>query len=120
MWTSQKLYELLHCLIDTRHVFSLYHVAANKNFWESLPVDVRQKLQQIADDVMAWNWEQQKQAMEKSMVEVLRAHVKIFIPHQEQYHKWYKVLKDAGVYKGFEDIVGRDLMNAVMELKESS
>jgi C4-dicarboxylate-binding protein DctP len=51
---SQKFYEVQPYLTESNHGYLGYLFATNPTFWESLPDDLREGLEQVADEVTAW------------------------------------------------------------------
>lgn len=116
-WESQKLYELVKYMTETRHTFTGYFVATNAKFWEGLPGDVRTQLNKAIDEVTKWQWafskDWDKKALEKMKATGL---VEFYHPTTQQYAEWGEKFKP--VTKKFADSVGQDLIDAVYKLQE--
>ena len=116
-WESQKLYELVKYMTETRHAFTGYVVATNDKFWSGLPADVRDQLQKALDEVTKWQWgfskEWDKKALDKIKASGL---VEIYHPTSKEYAEWGKAFKP--VCMKYADKVGKDLLDAVYALQE--
>ena len=116
-WESQKLYELVKYMTETRHTFTGYFVATNAKFWEGLPGDVRAQLNKAIDEVTKWQWafskDWDKKALEKMKATGL---VEFYHPTTQQYAEWGEKFKP--ITKKFADSVGQDLIDAVYKLQE--
>ncbi|MBW2146328.1 MAG: DctP family TRAP transporter solute-binding subunit [Deltaproteobacteria bacterium] len=115
-WESQKLYELVKYMTETRHTFTGYFLATNAKFWEGLSEDVRAQLEKAMDEVTRWQWDFSKKwdlkALEKIKASGL---VEIYHPTEERYAKWGESFKP--VTMKFADVVGKDLLDAVYRLQ---
>ena len=53
MWSS-KFYEVQPYITESNHGYIGYFVAVNKDFWETLPDDLRQGLEEVLAEVTEW------------------------------------------------------------------
>jgi len=116
-WESQKLYELVKYMTETRHTFTGYFVATNLEFWEGLPGEVRSQLQKAIDDVTRWQWDFSKDWDQKALEKIKASGVvEIYHPTKQQYAEWGEYFKP--VTMQFSDKVGKDLLDAVYDLQK--
>jgi C4-dicarboxylate-binding protein DctP len=52
---ASKLYEVQPYAIETNHGYIGYFFAVNREFWESLPADIRSGIEEIVAEVTEWN-----------------------------------------------------------------
>ncbi len=116
-WESQKLYELVKYMTETRHAFTGYVVATNDRFWSGLPADVRKQLERALDEVTKWQWDfsmdWDKKALDKIEASGM---VEVYHPTSKEYADWGKAFKP--VCMKYADKVGQDLLDAVYALQE--
>lgn len=107
--------EMVDQVTKLHYYYSFYIVGANKAWWDGLPDDVRQGLEEALKVATAWNWE-------NAAADNAAAYEKV-----EQLGKPINELSDADrqlwvqavqpVWKEFgEDVVGTDVMNALRRI----
>ncbi|MBW1699558.1 MAG: DctP family TRAP transporter solute-binding subunit [Deltaproteobacteria bacterium] len=116
-WESQKLYELVKYMTETRHAFTGYFVATNLKFWEGLPSDIRGQLKKAIDEVTRWQWDFSKEWDKKALNKMKASGiVEFYHPTKAQYAAWGEHFKP--VTMKFAATVGQDLLNAVYNLQK--
>ena len=108
---SKKFYEVQPYITESNHGVLDYMVVTSKEFWNSLPDDIRGEVKKALDEAIELG---NKVAYEKSVadrqaiIDSGRSEVIELTP--EQRAKWVAVMKP--VWKQFEDQIGKDLIDA--------
>ena len=108
---SSKFYEVQPYITETNHGYIGYFVAVNKEFWESLPADMRQGLEEIMNEVTAWgnaraadiNSEHRRQILDSGRSEIITL-------SNDQLSAWQEAM--APVWDEFRDVIGLELIQA--------
>lgn len=109
---THKFYESQPYLTISDHGFLGYVVMADKNFWMSLPPDIRLKLEEIMGEVTEWEREQAKIINERDMKVLMNSgKVKIHIQTPGEKEEFKKVLK--GLYPKMAEVLGPQLFNEI-------
>lgn len=113
---THKFYESQPYLTVSNHGFMGYVVMADKNFWMSLPPDIRSTLEEIMNEVTEWEREQAKIINERDMKALMDSgKVKIHIQTPEEKEEFKRALK--GLDKKMAEILGPQLFNDIYEKK---
>jgi C4-dicarboxylate-binding protein DctP len=115
-WESQKVYEMVKYITETKHAFSGYIWATSSKFWEGLPKNVRIQLQKAVDEVNLLGWdfceEWDLKALQKIKATGL---VELYHPTKQQYLEWADEFKPVSMR--FSDVIGKDLLDALYRLQ---
>ncbi len=110
---SKKFYEVQPYITSSDHGLLDYMVVTSAEFWNGLPNDVRSELKKALDEAVAYG---NKVAAEKALsdkqaiIDSKRSTVIELKPEERQ--KWVDAMKP--VWKDFEDIVGKDVLDAAI------
>lgn len=109
---TQKMNEVQKDLTLSDHGYLGYAVIVNKNFWDGLPPDIREILDKAMKDATAFERKIAQQENDEALAKVKAAGTtRIYVLPYRDRLAWYKVLLP--VHKEFEDVIGRDLIQAV-------
>ncbi len=110
---SKKFYEVQDNITSSDHGLLDYMVVTSAEFWNGLDPDVREKLKKALDEAVAFG---NKVAAEKAMSDkqaiIDSKRTNVIELSKEERQKWADVMKP--VWKKFEDIVGKDLLDAAI------
>ncbi len=110
---SKKFYEVQPYITASDHGLLDYMIVTSAEFWTGLPDDVRSELKKALDEAVAYG---NKVAAEKALsdkqaiIDSKRSTVIELKPEERQ--KWVDAMKP--VWKDFEDIIGKDVLNAAI------
>ncbi|MCB1831275.1 MAG: DctP family TRAP transporter solute-binding subunit [Gammaproteobacteria bacterium] len=112
---SQRFHEFQDYLVETNHSFQGYMVVTSVKFWDGLPADIREALQQILAEVSA---EVNRIAVEKqrsSREAVIKAMGpdRIVSLSDEERAVWRQAMQP--IWKEFEHQIGVEVVNAAAE-----
>jgi len=108
---SSKLYEVQPYAMETNHGYIGYFVAVNRDFWESLPADIRAGLEEILAEVTVWgnarsadiNREDRQRVADSGNTQIIEL-------TDEELAAWRAVMRP--VWDQFRDAIGADLIEA--------
>ena len=108
---ASKFYEVQPYAMETNHGYIGYFVAVNRNFWESLPADIRTGLAEILAEVTIWgnaraadiNLEDRQRVVDSGRTEIISL-------TDEELAAWRTVMRP--VWDRFRDAIGADLLQA--------
>lgn len=114
---SKKLHEVQKYLTMSNHGYLGYAVITNAKFWEGLPEDVRTQVEKALDESTQWVREN-SQELNQAELDKIKADGKTEIIEltDEERQAWMDAMDV--VYDEFKDIVGEDLINAVLDLRK--
>lgn len=108
---SKKFYEVQPYITESQHGVLDYMVVTSKEFWSSLPDDIRVELKKAMDEAIALG---NKVALDKSIADKQKIidskRCEIIELTKEQRSKWVEAMRP--VWKQFEGEVGKDLIDA--------
>ncbi|MFC3393096.1 TRAP transporter substrate-binding protein [Aidingimonas halophila] len=112
---SQKFQEVQDYLSMTNHVYTPAYVVVGKDHWESLPEDVRDVLEETAQEVQDFVYETAAKQDEELLGEMEAAGMEINEADQQAF-----IDASDPIYKRFDEEVegGGDLIDRVLELGE--
>jgi C4-dicarboxylate-binding protein DctP len=114
-WEAQKLYELAPYITFTNHMLSTYVVATNQKWWDGLPAGVRKELAQVMKETTKFNWDM-VQRVNREAIEKMKATGKAQFHTLSDKERVRWVDRMRPIYKRYEKIVGKDIMNAVYKI----
>lgn len=114
-WEADKLYEIAPYLTETNHILSNYVIATNYKWWTSLPADIRDELKKILDETTEYNWRMTTQQNQKA-IDNMKASGKAQVIglSGEEMKRW--IDRGRTVHKKYEDVVGKDIMEAIYRI----
>ncbi len=109
---TQKMHEVQKNLTITNHGYLGYAVIVNKTFWESIPSDLRAKLEQAMNESTNYANKIAKEENEASLAEIAKSgKTEVYIPTKEERDGFRKVLTP--VHQQMASRVGADLIDAI-------
>ena len=115
-WESQKLYEIATDITYTNHILSTYIVATNNEWWNSLPGDIRGELEKILAETEAYNWKMTTDENTGAVERMKAAGAKFYELDPAEKKRWFDRVKP--IHKQYEDVIGKDILDAVYEIVE--
>ena len=110
---SSKFYEVQPYLTESNHGYLGYLLAVNEPFWQSLPEDVRQQLQEIIDEVSAWGNDQAKEVNAGALENIIESGRSEIVRLDDAQRKvWAETMRP--VWDTFAPSIGDDLLNAAL------
>jgi len=110
---SKKFYEVQDYITSSDHGLLDYMVVTSAEFWNGLDADIRTELKKALDEAVALG---NKVAAEKSQSDkqaiIDSKRTNVIELSKEQRQQWIDMMKP--VWKKFEPIVGKDLLNAAI------
>ncbi len=110
---SKKFYEVQDNITSSDHGLLDYMVVTSAEFWNGLPADIRTELKKALDEAVALG---NKVAAEKSQSDkqaiIDSKRTKVIELTKEERQQWVDMMKP--VWKKFEPIVGKDLLDAAI------
>ncbi|MFP4136738.1 MAG: TRAP transporter substrate-binding protein [Halomonas sp.] len=112
---SQKFQEVQDYLSMTNHVYTPAYVVVSKSHWEDLPEDVREVLQETAEEVQGFVYETAAEQDEELLQEMKDAGMEVNEADQQAF-----IDASGPIYDRFGEEVdgGSDLIERVLELGE--
>ncbi|TNB83035.1 TRAP transporter substrate-binding protein [Pseudomonas sp. Fig-3] len=116
---SQKYYEVQKYMTESNHAIGNYLLIANTKFWNGLPADVRDELEQIIDEVTV---EVNKQAevlnqkAKQGIIDSGKSEIISLTPQQRD--AWRDAVRPA--WKAFETQIGTELIEAAQAANQSN
>jgi C4-dicarboxylate-binding protein DctP len=109
---TQKMHEVQKHITLSDHSYLLYALIVNKKFWDALPADVRQTLEQVLKEVARYEHDIADKEERDALV-AIRASGKteIYALTDAERLAWQQALMP--VHREFESTVGRDNLAAV-------
>ena len=110
---SKKFYEVQDYITSSDHGLLDYMVVTSAEFWNGLPADVRSELKKALDEAIAYG---NKVAAEKSQSDkqaiIDSKRTTVIELSKEERQQWIDKMKP--VWKKFEDIVGKEMLDAAI------
>ena len=116
---SQKYHEVQKYMTESNHAIGNYLLIANTKFWNGLPADVRDELEQIIDEVTV---EVNKQAevlnqkAKQGIIDSGKSEIISLTPQQRD--AWRNAVRPA--WKAFETQIGTELIEAAQAANQSN
>jgi C4-dicarboxylate-binding protein DctP len=111
-----KFYEVQDFLTISNHAYLGYGVLINQKFWDGVPRDYADIFQKTMEEVRSWQREESKKLDQQLIDKMQKAGIKVNSLSQEGVKEFIKV--SAPVYKKYETIVGKDLLDKSMQVGE--
>ncbi|MEX0959741.1 MAG: TRAP transporter substrate-binding protein [Burkholderiales bacterium] len=112
---TQKMHEVQAHLTLSAHGYLVYALVVNRQFWDSLPEDVRAQLERAMRETTAYQREIAAQE-NRDALEAVRAsgRTQIYVLPEDERRRWRDALMP--VHKRFERMVGRENLQAVYRI----
>jgi C4-dicarboxylate-binding protein DctP len=110
---SKKFYEVQDYITSSDHGLLDYMVVTSAKFWKGLPDDVRTELKKALDEAIAHGNKvaaEKAQSDKQAIIDSKRTNVIELTKEERQ--QWIDKMKP--VWKKFEDIVGKDMLDAAI------
>lgn len=108
---SKKFYEIQPYITESNHGLLDYMVVTSKEFWMSLPEDIRPQLKKILDEAIAYGNEiaaKKGEADKQKIIDSKRS--EILTLSDAERNQWVEAMKP--VWEQFEKEIGKDLIDA--------
>lgn len=115
---TKNLYKVQPYLTVSNHGYMGYVILTNAAYWNSLPQDIKEILENTMFEVTEWE-RQQALKMNKEDLEkvILSGDVQVHYQTEDEKKEWMEVLTP--IYKEFSDKIGRDLINSIEDINQS-
>jgi TRAP-type C4-dicarboxylate transport system substrate-binding protein len=110
-----QMRDVLKAYILTRDYFEHAFWLVNKDWWEGLPADQRQKMQIAANETLDWAW-QEAEAIDNGFLEKVRDYGIDVIELSEEDRAKAKAILYAKEWPYMEKKVGKDIMKMMREI----
>jgi tripartite ATP-independent transporter DctP family solute receptor len=111
-----KFYEVQDFLTISNHAYLGYGVLINQKFWDGLPKDLADVFQKTMEEVRNWQREESKKLDQQLIEKMQKAGIKVNSLSPEGVKEFIRA--SAPVYKKYETIVGKDLLDKSMQVGE--
>ena len=116
---SKKFFEVQPYITETNHGVLDYMVVTSRQFWNSLPKDLRTKIKQALDEAIALgNDIAAQKSVEDRQAIVDSGRSEVIALSREQRAQWVEAMKP--VWNKFEDKVGKDMIDAAYAANQGS
>jgi C4-dicarboxylate-binding protein DctP len=114
IWSS-KFYEVQPYVTESNHGYIGYFVAVNKDFWESLPADLREGLEEVLAEVTEWGNARAAEINAADRARIVASGVsEVITLTDDELAAWREAV--APVWEQFADVIGRDLIEAAQSI----
>jgi C4-dicarboxylate-binding protein DctP len=111
LWT-QKFFEVQKFIAMSDHGYDGYAVIVNKKFWDGLPADIRQALEQAMRDATTYQLELSLKDQTDSLDKIKAAHrAQVYDLTDAEKAAWRKALLP--VHKQMESRIGKDVIESI-------
>jgi C4-dicarboxylate-binding protein DctP len=108
---ASKLYEVQPYAMDTNHGYIGYFLAVNRDFWQSLPADIRVGLEEIVAEITVWVNERTAEFQAEDRQKVIDSgRTEVIELSPAEIAEWRAVMRP--VWEQFRDDIGADLIEA--------
>ncbi|PLR91818.1 TRAP transporter substrate-binding protein [Bacillus halotolerans] len=116
---SKKFYNVQDYLTISNHGYLGYAVMTDEHFWNAQTPETRRILTEAMQETTEWN-ETYAEEMNKEQLEEIKKHssIKIYELSDQEKKDWMKRLDP--VYRQYEPIFGRKLIQELLELRKDS
>lgn len=115
---TQKLYQVQRYMTIANISYLGYAVLMNKQFWDQLPPDIRQQIQQAMDETTVWERQKAIQVNQEQLhaMEHTQTHMQIQTLTPAQKQVWLAELQP--IYSEYSAQFGPQLMNDVKNIQQ--
>jgi len=113
---TMRFYEVQDGITESNHGVIAYLVVTNRQWWESLPDDVRSVLQACMDEATEYANRMASELDRQAKQKMIEAGVTIRTLTPEQRQKWVEAMKP--VWEKFRDDIGADVIEAALAANE--
>lgn len=112
------LHEMVDQVTKLGYQYSFYIVGANKEWWDGLPDDIRQGVQEALEVATRWNWENTDKENAEAYEKVEALGKPVHELTEEQRQQWVEAVQP--VWQEFgEEVIGKDAMDALRRIAEA-
>ncbi len=115
---TKKFYEVQDGITETNHGIIDYLVVTNREWWESLPDDIRGTLAACLEEATAYNNAKAEELNEQAKQNMIEAGVVIRQLTPEQREAWRQAMKP--VWDRFAPEIGQELIDAALAANKAS
>ncbi|UFT98742.1 TRAP transporter substrate-binding protein [Radiobacillus kanasensis] len=115
---SKKFHEVQSYMTLSNHGYLGYAIITNNEFWSGLPEDVRKNVEKALNETTQWVRENGERLNQENL-DKIKADGTLKEIHEltdKEKQAWIDAMNP--VYKEFEDEIGKDLIDAVKELRK--
>jgi len=110
---SSKFYEVQKYLTETNHGYIGYLVTVNPEFWNSLPADIRDVIEDILTEVTAQANAESSRINEEDKQKIIASGLsEVVVLTPDELRAWQEAMKP--VWEQFQDSIGADLIAAAL------
>jgi len=110
---SSKFYEVQKYLTETNHGYIGYLVTVNPEFWNSLPADIRDVIEDILTEVTAQANAESSRINEEDKQRIIASGLsEVVVLTPDELRAWQEAMKP--VWEQFQDSIGADLIAAAL------
>ncbi|HZG71921.1 MAG TPA: DctP family TRAP transporter solute-binding subunit [Chondromyces sp.] len=114
---TKSLYKVQDHLTLSNHGYLGYAVIVNQSFWESLPEDIRLKIDEALEETTTWNMQEARRMNRQQLSEIKKnSDIHIDELSEAQRAKWMDAFQP--LYRTVEEEVGKELMIEIKEAKK--
>jgi len=112
---SRNLYKVQKYLTISEHGYMGYAVIANARFWEGLPPEIKDILEETLAEVTLWEQQQALKMAEEDLQKLkYSCGMNVVVLTEDEKREWQRVLRP--VYNEFRTVLGDELVDSVLEL----
>ncbi len=112
---SRNLFKVQKYLTLSDHGYMGYAVIANARFWESLPPDIENVLEETLEEVTVWEQQQALKMAEEDLQKLkFTCGMNVVELTEDEKKEWQRVLRP--LYNEFRQVLGDELIDLVLEL----
>ncbi len=114
-WRGSSTYQFVDHITMTDHQYSFYLVGANKQWWDSMPDDVKSEVQAALADATTWNMAKNTEINGSAAEYIAGEGVGVHYLNDEQRAAWAEAMKPVWDELGTE-LVGEEVMVRLKEI----
>ncbi|TLS36576.1 DctP family TRAP transporter solute-binding subunit [Pseudalkalibacillus caeni] len=113
---SKKFFEVQKYMTISNHGFLGYVLLMDKNFWEDIPEDIQEDITEAMEEATKWN-QHYAVIMNKSALDKIEetSDIKVYHLTPGEKERWMNEFES--VYRKFEPLIGKDLMNKLESVR---
>lgn len=114
-WKGAGIYQLVDHIIRNKYIYSFYIVGANKQWWNGLPADVKQGMNEALAAATKWNWANEAKVNESAVEFIKSKGIKVHELTPDQRKAWQDAVAPVWTELG-EKVAGADVMARLKEI----
>ncbi|OMP66027.1 DctP family TRAP transporter solute-binding subunit [Domibacillus epiphyticus] len=109
---SKRLYRVQKHLTISNHGYLAYAVMVNQKFWNGLPEDIQEKIQEAMRETTLWNMKEAAKMNELQLQDIKEnSTIQMYRLTEQQKKEWLQTFQP--LYREVEEEVGRDLIELI-------